>query len=504
MGKKRYDTVNNLWDTPWPSLPEGRFNAAASVVGNVVFLFGGATNGNTLRNTILSFDTSNKANTWQSRTAVLPAAVQGLSASTVGTNIYLTGGQISSTIPTNSALKYNTQTPNTNPSPIAELFQARSGHVSFFNPSDQKLYVVGGIFDIFQNTIEAYDTTQTSSGFWTSPNAPNYVPISFASAGFIGSRLYLTGSSSSIGALQVLDVSIPTSLNWTPFPNSPSPGASIFQITGTSRITSIDTKSGPTSFYNIATNSWNAGGSLFPATNVLNAASAVVSGQVFVMGGDNGSSALNTVRSLNAAGISWSSRASLLEPRSGACAAASGSQIFLYGGASSSSSAPDNSMFVLDTTANSGNGQWRKVAAGAVTPTAVSNCAAVVVGSKVLIFGGATGSAGRTATGLIQSFDINTGAWDSPLSASITPRSRLSAVLLKGFVFVIGGTSDSFSGLAKTEVFDTISQTVSTLQDLPSPRYALGAVTDGVSVFSVGGQSFDGNAFPSLEKLRTP
>jgi len=85
-----------------------------------------------------------------------------------------------------------------------------------------------------------------------------------------------------------------------------------------------------------------------------------------------------------------------------------------------------------------------------------------------------------------------------------TPRSRLSAVLLKGFVFVIGGTSDNFRGLAKTEIFDTASLTVSTLKDLPSPRYGLGSVTDGVSIFSVGGQSFDGNAFPSLERLHTP
>jgi hypothetical protein len=230
---------------------------------------------------------------------------------------------------------------------------------------------------------------------------------------------------------------------------------------------------------------------------------------MYIMGGDRDYDARKEVFALSADGTTWIQQDDMPEARTQGCAAADGTNIFFYGGATYTYTDPQSTLFKMDTAKGKGSGlQWTTItpASGSATPTAVAFCSAVVAGRKLLIFGGSTTSSGDSPTELIQSYDIDSNIWDDPsLLPTIIPRSRLSAVFLKGFVFVIGGTVDagrSPLALNKVEMFDVNAKTVSAITDMPTPRFGLGLVTDGSSIFSVGGKTSSSNNFPSVEKLR--
>jgi N-acetylneuraminic acid mutarotase len=498
-----YDTTANTWDKSWTQLPEGRANVAAAAVDDTMFIFGGVGSSGVL-NTIISLDISATDKAWipRSPSAVLPDTNFGLSATVFGTDIYLTGGI--TRIPANTVLKYNTLSPTTSPSTNPNsMIETRSTHMTFVDPQTNRLYAVGGTFN-FQNSVEFLDL-DTPSGSWESANALNGVPFFSNSGGLIGSLFHFVSRQT----LQVLDISVPASVKWSPFSNTPSPVATAIQMTSPNTITTVDTGSRKVAFYNTVSNTWSSGASNFPGRSLSNPGSAVVNGAMYVMGGELRGAGLNTVFALSAEGTTWIQQDNMPLERIRGCAAVDGANIFYFGGAYDSSSDPESTLFKMDTTKDKGNGlQWTTITpdSGSFIPTAVAFCSAVIVNRKLLIFGGDTASGG-SPTGLIQSYDIDTNKWDDPSSLpTITPRSRLSAVFLKGFVFVIGGSPGGgfpYSALDKVEVFDVTAKKVTAIADMPTPRYGLGSVTDGSSIFSVGGTIYN-TKFPSLEKLRLP
>lgn len=76
-------------------------------------------------------------------------------------------------------------------------------------------------------------------------------------------------------------------------------------------------------------------------------------------------------------------------------------------------------------------------------PSGRANHAAVALDNKLVVIGGETGLAGNKIVGDVVVFDFNQNCWNWMKKADIEPRIYHKAVLLKGYIFVIGGNDDN-------------------------------------------------------------
>lgn len=89
-----YDTIRGTWRTLPQKLPEGRDHAGGAVVNSTLYVLGGryfGSSGN--RDTVYSLDLDNHSATWQTSSARMPTARGGVSAATIGTKVYVFGGE---------------------------------------------------------------------------------------------------------------------------------------------------------------------------------------------------------------------------------------------------------------------------------------------------------------------------------------------------------------------------------------------------------------------------
>jgi hypothetical protein len=104
---------------------------------------------------------------------------------------------------------------------------------------------------------------------------------------------------------------------------------------------------------------------------------------------------------------------------------------------------------------------------------------------KLYTVGGRWGDAGNLAA--LEIYDPAAGTWtrgpDLP-----TPRSGLTASVLKGRIHVVGGESLSLSRtFGEHEAYDPSSKAWSTLADLPTPRHGLASAAAGGRWYVIGG-----------------
>lgn len=89
-----YDTIRGTWTTFSERLPEGRDHAGGAVVGSKLYVLGGRYFGqHGIRDTVFSLDLTVTNATWQTSLARMPTARGGVSAGTIGTRIYIFGGE---------------------------------------------------------------------------------------------------------------------------------------------------------------------------------------------------------------------------------------------------------------------------------------------------------------------------------------------------------------------------------------------------------------------------
>ena len=89
-----YDTVKGTWSTLSERLPEARDHAGGSVVNSTLYVLGGryfGSKGN--RDTVFSLNLDQRNATWQTSSARMPTARGGVSAATIGTKVYIFGGE---------------------------------------------------------------------------------------------------------------------------------------------------------------------------------------------------------------------------------------------------------------------------------------------------------------------------------------------------------------------------------------------------------------------------
>ena len=155
--------------------------------------------------------------------------------------------------------------------------------------------------------------------------------------------------------------------------------------------------------YDPATDSWSAIADMGFATGRTDHTAVAVGGSIYVMGGDNGGSALSSCLVYSVASNSWSSSdswniASMPTTRRNHAAAALGAKIYIVGGNGRPSL--DGLAAVYDTVANT----WSSVASMGASRD--YGPAAAFVGSSLVALGG-----GYPALASAEVYDIATGAW---------------------------------------------------------------------------------------------
>jgi N-acetylneuraminic acid mutarotase len=172
-------------------------------------------------------------------------------------------------------------------------------------------------------------------------------------------------------------------------------------------------------------------------------------------------------------------------------------QMLVYGGQNQASQ-PQGLFFKYDPAKN----EWTKLQGN---PVPVHHGAAATVGRKFYVFGGFrlpdNGKVGWYPENKAWVYDLDTAKW-SALPNMPTPRGALAAVAVGKKIYVIGGANipkgmqlpDGLQGggpvelVGTNEVFDTETNTWSSLEPMPTPRnHHSVAFVDG-KIYAIGGR----------------
>jgi hypothetical protein len=172
----------------------------------------------------------------------------------------------------------------------------------------------------------------------------------------------------------------------------------------------------------------------------------------------------------------WTALAPMTEPRHESAYAVAGGKVYAVGGfvVSVTNSV---SVDVYDPQAD----RWSP---GPPTPSAVNHAMAAALGGEVYVAGG---YAAIVYGAVDTAFVLRDGAW-LPLAPMPETRAAGAMVAYGGKLWIYGGFTQQGTLATTTLVYDPTSGQWSTAPGLPSPREHLTAVTDGRSVWAIGGR----------------
>ena len=186
-------------------------------------------------------------------------------------------------------------------------------------------------------------------------------------------------------------------------------------------------------------------------------------------------------------------------------AAAIGKKFYLFGGfrlpdTGNSGWYPEDRAWVYDTETQ----DWSELPA---MPTPRGAQAAVAVGNKIYVIGGAKTPSGIDLPdglkpdspveilGTTEMLDTETNAWTA-LKPMTLPRNHHDIAYLDGKLYAIGGTVGSCfptgwaSNVAMNEVYDIVTDTWSTSTPMPSARSGIGAAVIDGKIYVIGGEGW--------------
>jgi len=188
-----------------------------------------------------------------------------------------------------------------------------------------------------------------------------------------------------------------------------------------------------------------------------------------------------------AAATPWSTKTPLSAGRESAACTAYNAKIYVFGGHDGAT--PINTAEVYDP----GTDTWATLA---VLPTARNWVRAATVGSAIYVIGGT--DTGGLAQNLVDIYDPATDTWTAG-AVMPTARTGLALKAVNGLLYAMGGDDGTGVRIATTEIYDPVADTWSTGADMPTPRqWAGSAVLDG-RIFVFGGSSSGTNAVATME-----
>ena len=171
----------------------------------------------------------------------------------------------------------------------------------------------------------------------------------------------------------------------------------------------------------------------------------------------------------------WREIAAMPAPRSQGAAVAIGSKVYIVGGAQNDRLVSPT--YVYDTTTD----RWTTVAA---IPTPRDHLAAAALGGRVCAVGGRRLSLLQNLATL-ECYDPAADAW-RPMPDAPTARGGTGAAVIGGKLYVAGGEQPSGT-FKEVDVFDSAAGSWSRAPSLPSPRHGLAVVAVGSTLYVMSG-----------------
>jgi N-acetylneuraminic acid mutarotase len=233
---------------------------------------------------------------------------------------------------------------------------------------------------------------------------------------------------------------------------------------------------------------------------------AAIDGKVYVYGGQNPTSdAMGILWAYDPKEDAWTKLKGNPVPVHHGAAAALGSKLYVFGGfhlpeGAKSGWYPEKNAWVYDT-------QTQAWSALPPMPTPRGALAAVAVGSKIYLSGGAKIPEGTALpgglvcggpiemTGALEAFDVETNSWTTLKPMSL-PRNHHDLAAVDGKIYVMGGrVGSSYSGgcstnVTLTEIYDIASDTWSTGAPMPTARSGLVAAALDGKIHVLGGEGW--------------
>jgi uncharacterized repeat protein (TIGR03803 family) len=229
--------------------------------------------------------------------------------------------------------------------------------------------------------------------------------------------------------------------------------------------------------YNPTTNKWTTGTAL--SSGLSNQACAAVNGEVYEFGGtpNTGGSQTNAVLAYNPATKTWSSKSAMPTARQDIVAVVANNLVYVIGGYNG------NRVSTVEAY-NPATDTWSTESSALV---AQSGDVGGVIAGNIVISGGAGES---VDTGDTESYSVSGNAWTS-LKADATVRNNPCGGVVGAALYVAGGANRSGSSFTVNEAFTPSKDAWTTLAPLPQ------ATTDPASAVS-GGQLFCFGGFTGL------
>ncbi|MHB1318960.1 MAG: Kelch repeat-containing protein [Anaerolineae bacterium] len=421
------DTDTLTWTTDDP-LPEARWGHACGAIGNTLILAGGTSDGTAALSTAMIFSAwASPGSRWQ----ILPAmstARNYAAGAMVGGRLYVAGG-----VPSGSNTDLATvevYDPHINSwATLPSLTFPRGAPGAYGYGS--RLIVCGGGWTSYRDTCEAYDTRKGTAGAWTA--YPGLVTgrrqFAYASS---GDAIYLAGGWRG-GVLATAEAAF--GARWRPLPPLPEGAIAATAVYAGGRLIVIDDAQAPDGtvlIYEPATGTWTHGPD--KPTAVVRTCAGLIGGKISVPGGSH-------------------------------------------------DNVPSAVLEVLDTATWS----WSAVTTDPV-PVAIQSHACGVIDGRLYLAGGVTDVPGQFATSF--AFDP---AWPEgdrwySIASPDTARHSLGGAVVNGRLYVAGGVAPGGALLGSAEVYETSSDTWTTLERRMSiSRYAPGAMEAGTRLIVCGG-----------------
>ena len=243
--------------------------------------------------------------------------------------------------------------------------------------------------------------------------------------------------------------------------------------------------------YDPGTNAWETKDSMsIPRANL---STCVVDSIIYVIGGSSLGIGLATLEAYSPVTNTWTTKTSMPTPRGYLSASAVDGIIYVIGGISSIASGTTVTSKV--EAYNPKTDTWTEKAD---MKTARGGLSACVVDGIIYAIGG-------TITGIsicktVEAYDPATDTWTIKADMP-TARSGLTTFVIDGKIYAVGGVAyGGGPGLSTVEVYDPVTNIWTTQKDMPIPRrYMSCSMVDG-KIYAIGGLDDKGRGIATVEE----
>ncbi len=480
-----YDPQTDTWDVTIASLPVPLFAPASATANGKIYVMGGKANYYSTEDYAAVYEYDPALNTWSEK-AGMPNGRSHLTACAFGGYIYAIGGRIGDHISVKTVERYD---------PLSDTWLTMdSMHYARANILAQvvgeKIYVVDGIGD-GPSSVESYVAATDS---WKLEDNPPPAVGYFGSATY-GGKIYVYGginNTSPTASLDFFEFEPGTGL-WENIGTIPEKkvmcanavvGNRLYAITGALDPFFIPSLPGPAATTSVIMYEFEPSGEGWayktPATTPrAYSVSGVVDGEIYVIGGAYSKTEISDVVEMyDPETDAWQSRQSLPEPIHGAAAGVIGGKIYVAGGQTQYTTlgVSKNTLYVYDPAMDS----WEQKAP---MPTARGYLSAAVVNGRLYAIGGTTAWPNRT--GKVEMYDPVTDTWQTKAPMP-TARSGFCAEALNGKIYVMGGV-DASGYKDVLEVYDPATDTWIEKMEMPQTRSIFGSAVVNDLLYAYGG-----------------